>query len=146
MCLVALALGQHARFPLVVVANRDEFYERPTQPLQWWSPGNGAPDVLSGRDLRAGGTWFGLTQGGRFALLTNVRDPSRHDAGAPSRGDIVPLWLRGALRTDVFWSRVALSGYNGFNLIAVDVPAGECFWASNTGALPRRVQGRGGGV
>ena len=140
MCLVALAIDQHRRFPLVIAANRDEFRDRPAQPLDWWSPGDGGPDILSGRDLRAGGTWLGLTAAGRLALLTNVRNPGKHDPSAPSRGDIVPLWLRGDLPVDKFWMRVALSGYNGFNLIAADFAHGDCFWASNDGALPQRLE------
>lgn len=140
MCLVAIAIDQSRRFPLVLAGNRDEYYERPAQRLGWWSPGDGAPDILGGRDLHAGGTWLGLTAHGRLALVTNVRDPSRHDAEAPSRGDIVPLWLRGELSMDRFWTRIALAGYNGFNVVAADFARGECFWAGNTGALPVRLE------
>ena len=96
MCLVAVAIDQHRRFPLVIAANRDEYYDRPTQRLGWWTPEGGGPDILGGRDLQAGGTWLGLTAAGRLALLTNVRAPEQHDPTAPSRGEIVPLWLREA--------------------------------------------------
>lgn len=140
MCLVALAIDQHRRFPLVVAANRDEFFARPAARLAWWSQGAGLPDVLSGRDLQSGGTWLGLTAAGRFALLTNVRDPARNDPNAPSRGDLVPMWLRGDLPMDKFWMRSALTGYNGFNLVAADFARGECFWASNSQGLPRRLE------
>src|SRR5437867_3846904 len=116
MCLVALALDESHRFPLVVAANRDEFFSRPAARLGWWSAAAGAPDILGGRDLGGGGTWLGLTAAGRLALLTNVRLADRLEPHAPSRGEIVPLWLRGDLATDRFWTRVALSGYNGFNL------------------------------
>ena len=77
MCLIALAIDQSARFPLVVASNRDEFFERPTARLGWWTPTPGAPDVLSGRDLQSGGTWLGVTAQGRMALLTNVRSTAR---------------------------------------------------------------------
>ena len=130
MCLVALAVGQSARFPLVVAANRDEFFARPAAPLGWWSPGAGAPDILGGRDLQGGGTWLGLNAAGRFALLTNVRDPAR-DAAAPSRGEIVPRWLRGDLDAAAFRAQVASRGYNGFNVIAADLAHGEVFHASD---------------
>jgi uncharacterized protein with NRDE domain len=133
MCLVALAIDQSRRFPLVIAGNRDEFFKRPATRLGWWSPGAGLPDILSGRDLEAGGTWMGLTAAGRLALLTNVRDPGSLDPGAPSRGEIVTRWLSGDMRSDRFWMRTALAGYNGFNLIAADFQAGECFWASNRG-------------
>jgi uncharacterized protein with NRDE domain len=140
MCLAAIALDASRRFPLVVAANRDEFFGRPTARLGWWSAGDSSIDVLGGRDLQEGGTWLGLTVAGRMALLTNVRQPDRFDPLAPSRGEIVPLWLRGDLAADRFWSRVALSGYNGFNLIAADFVRGECFWASNQRAHPMRLE------
>lgn len=140
MCLVVLALDQDRRFPLVLASNRDEFFERPTARLAWWTPEGGGPEILSGRDLQAGGTWLGLSAAGRLALVTNVRDPSRHDPQAPSRGELVPRWLHSDLPLDRFWMQVALSGYNGFNLIAADFVLGECYWASNTGAHPQRLE------
>jgi len=140
MCLVALAIDQSRRFPLVVAANRDEYFKRPSARLAWWSPGPGRPDILGGRDLEAGGTWLGLTAAGRLAFVTNVRDPSRQDAQAPSRGEIVPNWLSGELQTDRFWMRTALAGYNGFNLVAADFQRGECFWASSHQPHPVRLE------
>jgi uncharacterized protein with NRDE domain len=139
MCLVALALDQSRRFPLVLATNRDEFFKRPAARLGWWSPGPGLPDILGGRDLEAGGTWLGLTTQGRLALITNVRDPGHKDASAPSRGMIVPRWLAGDLNPDRFWMHTALSGHNGFNLIAADFHRGECFFASNLDANPMRL-------
>lgn len=140
MCLVALAIDQNRRFPLVIAANRDEFFKRPASRLAWWTPESGGPAILSGRDLEAGGTWMGLTAEGRLALVTNVRDPAHNDAGAPSRGRIVADWLGATERTDRFWMRTALSGYNGFNLVAADFRRGECFWASNNGSYPMRLE------
>jgi uncharacterized protein with NRDE domain len=140
MCLVALAFDQNARFPLVLAANRDEFHARPAARLAWWSPDDGLPDILSGRDLQGGGTWLGLNADGRLALVTNVRRPDKQDPEAPSRGEIVPLWLRGDLPPDRFWPRVALSGYNPFNLIAADFRRGDCWWASNEQASPQRIE------
>lgn len=140
MCLAAFALDVSRRFPLVVAANRDEFFHRPSARLGWWSAAASTPDILGGRDLQDGGTWMGLTAGGRLALLTNVREPQSVDPTAPSRGHIVPLWLRGDLPTDQFWTRIALSGYNGFNLVAADFLRGECFWASNQQTHPRRLE------
>ena len=140
MCLVALAIDQNRRFPLVVATNRDEFFLRPAARLAWWAPPGGGPDVLSGRDLESGGTWLGLTAQGRLALLTNVRDPSRVEADAPSRGRIVPEWLTAQETAGQFWMRTALSGHNGFNLIAADFRRGECFWASNMAPYPLRLE------
>lgn len=140
MCLVALAIDHHRRFPLVVAANRDEFFRRPASRLAWWTPEAGGPAILSGRDLEHGGTWLGLTAEGRLAMITNIRDPRRNDPNAPSRGRIVPDWLAGRERTDRFWMRTALEGYNGFNLIAFDFRQGESFWAANNGSYPVRLE------
>ena len=140
MCLVALAIDQSRRFPLVIAANRDEFFKRPAARLAWWTPHPGGPAILGGRDLEGGGTWMGLTAQGRLALVTNHRDPSRIDPQAPSRGQIVANWLAAREPIDRFWMRTALSGYNGFNLIAADFRLGECFWASNVEAYPKRLE------
>jgi uncharacterized protein with NRDE domain len=141
MCLVALALDQSRRFPLVLASNRDEFHDRPTARLGWWTPSPGAPEILSGRDLQAGGTWLGLNATGRLALVTNVRrGGTAQDGDAPSRGAIVTRWLRGDLTLDRYWTEIALSGYNPFNLIAADFARGECFWASSESTLPKRLE------
>ncbi|MCW7540621.1 NRDE family protein [Aquabacterium sp. A7-Y] len=140
MCLVAFAVDASRRFPLVVASNRDEYFDRPAARLAWWTPTGGGPEILGGRDLKGGGTWMGLTQQGRFALVTNVRNPSDLDPGAPSRGEIVPLWLRGDLPMDRYWMQVGLSGYNGFNVLAADFRQGECFWGSNRERFPKRLE------
>jgi uncharacterized protein with NRDE domain len=140
MCLVALALDQSRRFPLVIAANRDEFFKRPAARLAWWTPETGGPPVLSGRDLESGGTWMGLTAPGRLALVTNHRDPGRNDPQAPTRGRIVLDWLADREPSDRFWMRTALSGYNGFSLVAADFKRGDCFWASNVQAHPKRLE------
>jgi len=139
MCLVALALAVHPRFPLVIAANRDEHFARPTAPLDWWSPASTGPAVLSGRDLEAGGTWMGVSAVGRLALLTNIRAPSQHDPDALSRGRIVTEWLTGSDEPDRFWRSVASRRHNGFNLIAADLMRGEWFWAANRGIEPIRL-------
>ncbi len=140
MCLLSLALDVHRRFPLVVAANRDEFFVRPAARMAWWAPHGGGPSILAGRDLLAGGTWLGLTAAGRMAMITNVRNPLRNDPSAPSRGAIVPQWLSAQGRPDQFWARVAMSGHNGFNLIAADFRKGECFAASNVHGYPRQLE------
>ena len=140
MCLVALAIDQSRRFPLVIASNRDEYFKRAAARLAWWTPQVGDPAVLSGRDLESGGTWLGLTAQGRLALVTNVRGGLAVDASAPTRGRIVTEWLAARENTGNFWMRTALSGYNGFNLIAADFQRGECFWGSNTSAYPLRLE------
>jgi len=140
MCLAAFALDQHSRFPFVLAANRDEFFDRPAARLTWWQPEDGGPAILGGRDLSAGGTWLGLTAEGRLGLVTNIRNPLDNDPGAPSRGDIVPQWLKGDVGMATLWPRLAMSGYNGFNMIALDFAQGECFWLNNRQLYPERLQ------
>jgi uncharacterized protein with NRDE domain len=140
MCLVALAIDENRRFPLVIAANRDEFFDRPAARMGWWTPAEGGPEILAGRDLQAGGTWLGLSASGRLALLTNVRRPHEIDPEAPSRGRIVPHWLRTEWRPDQFWMHTSLSGHAPFNLIAADFRRGDCFWASNDQAIPQRIE------
>jgi uncharacterized protein with NRDE domain len=140
MCLAALAIDHSRRFPLVLAANRDEFFERPTARLGWWTAPGSDTEILSGRDLSAGGTWFGLTAAGKFGLLTNIRAPSREDTQAPSRGQIIPDWLTTRASPDRFWVRRALTGHNGFNLIAADFARGDCWWLSSARASPTRLE------
>lgn len=140
MCLTALALDASRRFPLVVAANRDEYFARAAGRLAWWTPEGAPQPILSGRDIQAGGTWMGLTAQGRLALVTNIRKPHTPDGRAPSRGRIVPAWLKGDLPAERFWPLVALSGHEPFNVIAADFRAGDCFWASSEQACPRRIE------
>jgi uncharacterized protein with NRDE domain len=140
VCLAGLALDVSRRFPLVVAANRDEFFHRPAARLAWWTPEGQTHPILGGRDLSAGGTWMGLTASGRFALVTNVRRPGTPISDGPSRGLIVPTWLQGRQPQDRFWVHVSLSGYAPFNLIAADFRRGECFWATNLRACGQRVE------
>ena len=133
MCLAAFALGAHPRFPLVIAANRDEFFARTTAPMAWWEAGG--VELLAGRDLEAGGTWLGLTRAGRLALLTNVREPGRQVAGAPSRGALVVDWLSSQAEAPAFAARLP-PGYNGFNLVAADLRRGAWHWISNRAPAP----------
>lgn len=92
MCLIAFAWRVHPRYPLILVANRDEFHERPSAPLAEWPD---APGVYGGRDLRAGGGWLALDRRGRLAAVTNVREPQTPAAGLRSRGALVSQYLLG---------------------------------------------------
>jgi uncharacterized protein with NRDE domain len=133
MCLAAFALDAHPRFSLVIAANRDEFFARDAAPMDWWQVGS--TELLAGRDLAAGGTWFGLTRSGRLALLTNVREPARHNPGAPTRGTLVVDWLASQDIAAAFASSLA-GGYNGFNLITADLARGDWHWISNRSPSP----------
>lgn len=136
MCLAAFALNAHPQFPVVIAANRDEFFAREALPMAWWPD---APGLLAGRDLSAGGTWFGLTRAGRLALLTNVREPARQRPQAPSRGGLVVDWLRSSDDAATFTHGLA-GGHNGFNLVMADLARGDWHWYSNrAGASPQRL-------
>ena len=118
MCLIVFAWRPGTARPLIVAANRDEFHARPTQALAAWED---APGVYAGRDLEAGGTWLGVGPQGRFAALTNIRDP-RQPLGPRSRGELVAAYLRGELGVEAYLDQVASrSGqYSGFNLLVGD--------------------------
>ncbi len=133
MCLLAIAVGASARWPLVIASNRDEFRDRPTLPLAvWLTPGDNT--VMSGRDLRAGGTWMGSTPGGRIALLTNVREPDAATA-ALSRGELPLRWLEGQMNAAQFLADIEATSYGGCNVVLGDFLTGEWTWASNRGEL-----------
>jgi len=117
MCLIAFAWNPGTAQPLLSVANRDEYYARPTAAADWWDD---APTVWAGRDLAAGGTWMGITRHGRFAALTNYREANRYRATAPSRGHLVADFLTGNSSAADYVRTVAdnAAQFNGFNLIA----------------------------
>lgn len=130
MCLILVAWRVREDFPLIVAANRDEFHDRPTAPADFWEE---RPGLLAGRDLKAGGTWLGVTRRGRWAALTNYRDPSAFRPAAPSRGRLVLDYLAGRATPPGYLRRIAAAadGYNGFNLLAGD--RRSLCWFSNRG-------------
>ena len=119
MCLILFAHRAHPAYPLVVAANRDEWFTRPTLPAAFWPD---APQVFAGRDLEHRGTWLGVTRRGRFAALTNFRDPGSNRAEAPSRGELVSEFLRADIspRRYLEGLRGEAARYNGFSLLASD--------------------------
>ena len=122
MCLIAFAWDAHPRWKLVLLGNRDEFHARPTTPLQRWP---GEPEMLAGKDLKAGGTWMGLAAGGRAAVVTNVRDPAAPGDGA-SRGLLVSEYLRGDSGAQAHGEQLlqVAEAYRPFNLLLFDALAG----------------------
>jgi len=128
MCLILFAHKYVPGYRLILCANRDEFYDRPARPLDWWPD---AEDVLAGRDLKAGGTWMGISRSGRFAALTNYRDPSSSWTDAPSRGHLVSAYLTGNMRPKAFLEALSIEGhrYNGFNLLVGD-PIGLWYFSN----------------
>lgn len=128
MCLILLAYKSHEQYPFIFAANRDEFYDRPSLPAGYW---NDDPNILGGMDLKKMGTWLGITRTGRFAAVTNYRDPSRLLKDAKSRGQIVSFFLRGDDTPREYLNKLKEKRqmYNGFNLIMGDVSC--CFYYSN---------------
>lgn len=128
MCLIVFAWRPAHGQPLIVAANRDEFYARPTQALAQWAD---APQVYAGRDLEAGGTWLGVSAGGRFAALTNIRDP-KLPLGRRSRGELVAQFLTDDALIEDYLTDIAQKAgeYGGFNLLAGDH---EQLWYLNSG-------------
>jgi uncharacterized protein with NRDE domain len=129
VCLIAFAIGASPRWPLVIAANRDEFLNRPTAPLARWTTDAGK-EVISGRDLRAGGTWLGLSPGGRMAMLTNVREP-HPVAGERSRGELVMRWLEGEMDAGQFMAQTDCAAYGAFNLVLGDFQSSAWHWLTN---------------
>jgi uncharacterized protein with NRDE domain len=119
MCLYVFAYNAHPLYRFVMAANRDEFYDRPTEKASFW-PSD--PQVLAGRDLKLGGTWMGITKMGRFAALTNYRDPSSYINHARSRGILVSNFLTRNITPQEYVSCVisCRESYNGFNLLTAD--------------------------
>jgi uncharacterized protein with NRDE domain len=131
MCLIAFAWGVHPNYPLVIAANRDEAYARPTAPLAQWTTPAGHT-IVSGRDLKDGGTWMGFTPSGRFAMLTNVRNPHAVlPASARSRGHLVVDWLSSTLPASQWCAQRDIQTYAGFNLILGDWALQQCHYVSN---------------
>jgi uncharacterized protein with NRDE domain len=150
MCLIAFTLGQNRRYPLVVAANRDEFFNRPTAAMDWWSGashGLASEPVMAGRDLQAGGTWLAISASGAVSAVTNVREGSQ-EAGVISRGDLPLHALK--LSPEALCKHLSdnASRYSGFNLVTLDAgqerAAGPGGWYfSNRDAHPGRSLHRG---
>lgn len=136
MCLIALAWRAHPAYRLIVAANRDEYFARPAAPAGFWDD---HAHILAGRDLEAGGTWLGITLEGRFAALTNYRNPADRRSGVPSRGALVSDFLGGDVGPGEYVKRIqkAAASYNGFSLL---VGNEDSLWFfSNRGSPPLRV-------
>jgi len=137
MCLIVLAWRTHPGYRLVVAANRDEYFGRPAARAGFWDD---HAKVLAGRDLEAGGTWLGITLDGRFAALTNYRNPVDKKTGAPSRGSLVSDFLTGKMAPLEYLRGVEQRAvnYNGFSLLVGDT--GSLYFLSNRGGPVTRVE------
>jgi uncharacterized protein with NRDE domain len=128
MCLIVFANNIHPNYKLIFAANRDEFYNRPSEQAEFW---NEYPDLLAGKDLQAGGTWMGITRQGRFAAITNFRDLKNHRNDAPSRGKLTLDFLTSDVSVQEYYNKLkpTLNEYNGFNLLLGDVD--QLYYFSN---------------
>lgn len=131
MCLIVFAYRAHPDYPVIIAANRDEFYVRPTEPLAHWEE---EPNILAGRDRQGGGTWMGISRRGRLAALTNYREPDRHMPEAPTRGRLVSDFLKGSddLNHHINDLDLTIRNYNGFNLLLSE--GKRWMYLSNRGA------------
>ena len=120
MCVAALAWHAHPRWRIVAIGNRDEFHDRPAAPLARWDTDDlGATGIIAGRDLTAGGTWLGVSEAGRFGLVTNLRGFGERAPDRASRGQLVTDMLTGI--GDFGDPATAdLSAFNPFNLLVAD--------------------------
>jgi len=130
MCLIAIAIAQHPDYPLIIAANRDEFYSRPTAPLDYWDE---KPHILAGRDLKSLGTWLGITTTGRIGAITNYRHPDAlyQQSQGPSRGELIRGFLEGSAPPQTYLERIRPSKnqYSGFNLVVGEMT--DLWWYSN---------------
>ncbi len=130
MCLIVIAFQYHKDYPVIIAANRDEFYSRPTAALDYWED---HPFILAGRDLISMGTWLGVSKKGRISAVTNYRDPAslNKKSEGPSRGHLASGFLKSSEPAKEYLESVRSSKdrYEGFNLIAGS--AEELWWYSN---------------
>lgn len=116
MCLILFAYKVHPTYKLIIAANRDEFYGRETAPAHFWED---HPEVLAGRDLEKMGTWMGVTKNGRFAAVTNYRDPKEITDGKLSRGELVSSFLNSSENPEDYLRIMERNAglYPGYNLL-----------------------------
>ena len=126
MCLISFDWGNHPEYQLILVANRDEFFNRPTASLQLWPSG-----FYGGKDLKGGGTWMGFHPNGRFAALTNYRDLGSPRSSPISRGHLVRDFLEGRDRPMTYINKIRekMDRYEGFNLLVAE--GSQMFYLSN---------------
>ena len=134
MCLILFAYRQHVDYPFVVIANRDEYYARPTRHAQWWDDA----DIFAGRDLEAGGTWLGVNRHGHFAAVTNVREPGSMQAGKKSRGELTRGYLSATQTAEEYLQQLTPhdQDYAGFNLLLAD-QRGLWFYSNRNHGIKR---------
>ncbi len=129
MCLIIFSYKNHSKYPLIIAANRDEYYSRPTKPADFWED---HPTICGGIDEKFSGTWLGITQTGTIGMITNYRNPNSHREGLHSRGLLIKSYLTGKMSDDKFISNIQTTkdDYNGYNLLFGNM--NNFYWYSNT--------------
>lgn len=140
MCLIIFAHQVEHRFPLVLAANRDEFFTRPTQQAEFWEAKNSESTILAGRDLLAGGIWLGLSVSGRFSAVTNIREPSRVEQTPISRGELPLKFLQSSLSAKEYAQSLTnrFRLYSGFNLLVSD--GNDMYYVNNQENLVSKLK------
>ena len=140
MCVIFFAYKIHPEFPLILLANRDEFYNRPTAAAHYWED---FPQILAGRDLVGGGTWLGVTKQGRFAAVTNYRDPNGAN-GKISRGNLVADFLKSNEPAEIYLKHIQNKApeFSGFNLMVGEINSrrNDFFYFSNRGGRVKKIE------
>lgn len=137
MCLILFAYRIHPKYPLIVAANRDEFYDRKSLPAHFWED---KPTILAGRDLEKMGTWMGVTTTGRFSVITNYRDPKEVIDGKRSRGELVvnALTYKGSIKEYMMKVSLMKNDYPGYNLLVGERK--ELYYYSNRGGEIQKLK------
>lgn len=140
MCLIIFGHQADPDLPLVVAANRDEFFGRPTRPAQFWGSDDPDLEVLAGKDLQAGGTWLGISRNGRFAAVTNIRDPSLAEGKPRSRGELTLEFLQSTQSAADYGEslRATFDQFAGYNLLISD--GDQFYYINNFEAICRKLE------
>ncbi len=142
MCLIVLSIKPNKSYKLVLSSNRDEFYDRPTENMHWWQTN---PKVLAGKDKNFDGTWMAMTEFGKFAAVTNVKEftslSTRHKSleELSSRGDLVKNFVMSDYTAGEYIDTFKGLNYQGFNLILFD--GQEAIVCSNRGLEKKLDEG-----
>lgn len=136
MCLCLFAINQHDEYPLILLANRDEFRKRPAAKAAFWEDNS---NILAGRDLEGMGTWLGVNTAGNIAFLTNYRHPDYFNRKGPTRGKLVSDFLSGNVNANDYLSSIEKpEDYNGFNLVTGSFE--ELYYFSNIENEVRKIE------
>ena len=129
MCLILIAYRLHPHRPLVLAANRDEFYARPAEAAHWWPGPHDGTRIFGGRDLEARGTWLAVSEDGRLAGVTNWTEDRSAPPAPRSRGELPSAFLAGDDDARTYIELVDGAKYAGYNFIGFD--GQELIYASN---------------